>query len=236
MVEYWNLGCRTETYRTEPNETKNLAKGPMNQNVKCRLSEIHGAHTSYLHIHEEQCGKNCAEGKTIWCGLILYGFWCWCQIRCSELFITLCWYILLEKGVYCYCYSTNNFWFGCVGRMLAMFGSNLIRSRKKFQTDCQSYFLHFGSSHCMFLTKLQSFLLIDLNIEHTIDVPLDVALKINLPQAIFRCSYFFLVFGFFFFILRGMHERYRISSWIDICASTSMWMWLGQLNGLCNNL
>lgn len=84
----------------------------MNQNVKYRLSKIHAANTSHLHTREH---KKCAEEKTIWCGLILYGFWCWCQIRCSELFITLCWYIL-EKGVYCYCFSTNIFWFGCVGK------------------------------------------------------------------------------------------------------------------------
>lgn len=56
---------------------------------------------------------------------------------------------ILEKGVYCYCYSTNNFWFDCAGEEC----SNLTQKEEK-KTDWQSYFLHFGSSHCMFRIEI----------------------------------------------------------------------------------
>lgn len=93
-----------------------------------------------------------------------------------------------------------------------------VRRRKNFtywkpdiyrKTDWQSYFLHLRSSHCMFPTKLQSFILIDLNIEHTNNVPLDVAPKINLPQAIFRFAH---VSSFIFFVCSSSwNARYHIS-------------------------
>lgn len=216
---------------TGSSRSGNLTKGSMNQNVKYRLSKTQSEHTSTALVRMMNIAARKLHGrrkKPIWCGLILYGCVVWrCQIRRSELFIALCWF-RWEKGVYCYCYSTNNFLFGCAGEY-SHFG-NLTQKRK---TDWQSYFLHLWSSHCMFRVKIAVIP------PHWLTNILNIRMSFHLmspPKSIYRRpsfvrSCFLVSFGFFF--SSSWNARYHISS--SRYASTSMWIW-SHMNNLFNNL